>query len=136
MVVDGVQKMPFRIIGEAMNTYIIAQRGNSLWLIDKHAAHERMNFDRMRAQEKETMVQPLLLPLVCRFSTEEASILEENGRFLEQLGFQVEDLGMGNVAIRQIPAQIDETQAESVLSDVCAALKRGDSRPGHGGCHR
>ena len=129
MVVDGVQKMPFRIIGEAMNTYIIAQRGNSLWLIDKHAAHERMNFDRMRAQEKETMVQPLLLPLVCRFSTEEASILEENGRLLEQLGFQVEDLGMGNVAIRQIPAQIDETQAESVLSDVCAALKRGDRRP-------
>ncbi len=128
-VMEGVQKTPFRIIGEAMETYIIAQRGNSLWLIDKHAAHERMHFDRMRGQKKETVIQPLLLPLVCRFSPEEAAIIEENGPLLERLGFKAESLGMGNVAIRQIPAQIDETQAESVISDICAAVKRGDRQP-------
>ena len=131
-VMPGLEKTPFKVIGEAMNTYIIAQKGDSLWLIDKHAAHERMHFDRMQAQNRETMVQPLLLPLICRFSAEDAAVLEENTELLERLGFKAEGLGMGNVAIRQIPAHIDESQAESVLEDICRAVRHGDMSGGVG----
>ena len=68
----------FRLIGEAMCTYILVEQGDKLILIDKHAAHERILFDRMKAGHASEMQQLLLTPVVCKLGPENAAILAEN----------------------------------------------------------
>ena len=113
----------FRVIGEAMLTYIVVECGESLWLIDKHAAHERIHFDRLRAEAYAPMMQSLLAPII--IAPEEPEALLENAELLETLGFSVEDFGGGKLAVRQIPEDINVTDTESVLSDICRELTRG-----------
>ena len=115
----------FKVIGEAMDTYIIAERQNSLWLIDKHAAHERIHFDTLRRSGYTPMPQALITPIVCRQGYEDAALLLENTDLLESLGFAVESFGDDAVAVRQIPADIEISDAEAVLSDMCTELKHG-----------
>lgn len=126
-----IENMPkaddFRIIGEGLSTYIIVERGGSIWFIDKHAAHERIHFDRLKAQSREVMVQPLLLPVICRFSSEDVQLLMDNEELLERFGFTAEPFGQDSIALRQIPSHIDQQDAEAVVSDICAALKNGGS---------
>ncbi len=115
----------FRIIGEGLKTYIIVESGDSVWFIDKHAAHERMHFDRLKAQSREIMVQPLLLPVICRLSPVDVQLLMDNTEILERFGFSAEPFGQDSIAVRQIPSHIDEKDVESVISDMCAALHGG-----------
>lgn len=116
---------PYRIIGEALNTYILVEQGESLWMIDKHAAHERIHFDRLKAQKQEIMVQPLLLPVMCRFSPEDCDLLLDQQPLLDALGFALEAFGHGTIAVRQIPSHIEQEDVEEVLSDFCRLLHRG-----------
>ena len=115
----------FRVIGEALNTYIIVERSGSVWFIDKHAAHERIHFDALRHSDFEPMPQVLITPVICKHGQEDASLLFENTQLLERLGFSVESFGDDAVAVRQIPAEIDISDVEPVLSDICAQLKLG-----------
>ena len=115
----------WRVIGEALQTYILVEQGDSLWLIDKHAAHERMQFDRLKAQERETMVQPLLLPVICSFSPEDTDLLTEHAAELGELGFTVELFGHGRLAVRQLPSHVRQEDAETVLNELCAVFRRG-----------
>ena len=114
-----------RIIGETLNTYIIVEKGDSVWFIDKHAAHERIHFDRLKAQTKEIMVQPLLLPVVCRLGAEDVEIILDNTQVLEKYGFAADAFGKDSIAVRQLPSHIDQKDVESVISDICTALKNG-----------
>ena len=116
---------PFRVIGEAMNTYILVEYMSSVLFIDKHAAHERIHFDAMKAAGFEPMSQALLNPVICRQGYEDASYVLENAAMLDRLGFEVESFGEDAVAIRRIPAEIEISDAESVLSEICGELKRG-----------
>ena len=119
-----------RVIGEALNTYIIVEYQNSLWLIDKHAAHERIHFDALNSNGFEPMSQALITPVICRHGYEGASLLLENGKFLDRLGFTVESFGDDAVAVRRIPAEIDIGETESALSEICAQLNRsGTAEP-------
>ena len=115
----------FRVIGEALNTYIIVEHKNSMWLIDKHAAHERIHFDALKRYDFEPMSQALIAPVVCRHGAEDISILLENAELLEKLGFAIESFGDDAVAVRRIPAEIDISDTEAVLSDMCDQLKLG-----------
>ena len=115
----------YRVIGEALQTYILVEQGDSLWLIDKHAAHERMQFDRLKAQGRETMVQPLLLPVICSFSPEDTDLLLEHEADLGELGFSVESFGRGRLAVRQLPSHVRQDDAETVLNELCAVFRRG-----------
>ncbi|MBQ8830248.1 MAG: DNA mismatch repair endonuclease MutL [Oscillospiraceae bacterium] len=114
-----------RIIGETLNTYIIVEKGDSVWFIDKHAAHERIHFDRLKAQTKEIMVQPLLLPVVCRLGAEDVQVILDNTDILEKYGFAADAFGKDSIAVRQLPSHIDQKDVESVISDICTALKNG-----------
>ena len=116
---------PYRVIGEAMNTYIVAEYRGSLWLIDKHAAHERIHFDALRSEGFTPMSQSLIAPVVCRHGNEDASLLLENSELLDKLGFDVGSFGDDSVAVRAIPAEIDIGDVEPVLSDICAKIKSG-----------
>ena len=115
----------FRFIGEALNMYIIIEHENSIWYIDKHAAHERIHFDALNNKNYESMSESLITPVVCRFGHEDVSVLLENSDLLENLGFSVEGFGEDAVAVRNIPAEIDIGDTEPVLSDICMQLKYG-----------
>ena len=113
----------FRIIGEARSMYIIVEEKENIWIIDKHAAHERILFDKLRAETYQAMSQPLLMPCVFNIGQAEEGLLEENAELLDWLGFEVESFGHGSVAVRRIPSDIDIADAEATLSEICESLK-------------
>jgi len=115
----------YRVIGEALNTYIAVECRGSLWLIDKHAAHERIHFDALKNEPFSPMSQALITPVVCRHGPDDTALLLENEALLDKLGFSVESFGEDAVAVRRIPSEIDIGDAEPVLSDICEELKRG-----------
>ena len=116
---------PFRVIGEAMKTYIVVESRDSLWLIDKHAAHERIHFDALHRKGFTPMSQALITPVICRHGYEGSALLLENVEVLEKLGFTVESFGDDSVAVRGIPSEIDIGDVEPVLSDICEELRLG-----------
>jgi len=117
------QLSTYRIIGEALNVYIIIERDSSVWFIDKHAAHERILFDALKSGSYTPMSEALITPVICRLGHEETTLLLENADFLKSLGFTVESFGEDSVAVRHIPAEIDIGDTESVLSDLCPQLR-------------
>ncbi len=116
---------PYRIIGQALETYIIVEQGDTLLLFDKHAAHERILFERLKAQHHEVMSQVLLQPLQAALGQEETAMLLDRAELMEQLGFTLEDFGGGTLLVRAIPAEIEERDAEACLSQLAQALEEG-----------
>ena len=119
-------KHSFNIIGEAMKTYIIVEHDESLWFIDKHAAHERMHFNALKSGDYDPMSQSLIVPVVCRFGAEDVSVLLDNLELLDNLGFSVESFGEDSAAVRRIPTEIDIGDVETVLSEICQHFKDGN----------
>ncbi|MEG1404936.1 MAG: DNA mismatch repair protein MutL, partial [Oscillospiraceae bacterium] len=117
----------FRLIGEAMNTYILVERDNALLLIDKHAAHERMIFDRIKAQGREIMSQALLLPVTLKLTAGEIELLEQNSESLIRLGFEIDLFGEDSVILRGVPADTDAAEAPAMVEEICEKLKKGVS---------
>jgi DNA mismatch repair protein MutL len=112
----------FRVIGEALNMYIIVEYQDNVWFIDKHAAHERILFDKLRNGEYSPMSEALITPVICRLGHTDVSLLLENADFLDKLGFSIESFGEDALAVRYIPAEIDIGDTESVLSEMCSGL--------------
>ena len=108
---------PWRVAGEVLNTYIIVERGNTVYFIDKHAAHERMNFDRMKAAGYEPMSQALLTPAVCRLSPQEKDALLEHRALLEEFGFEADELG-ADLAVRRAPDYLDAADVPAALEEL------------------
>ena len=95
------KEAPWRIAGEVLRTYIICEsEDGSVWLIDKHAAHERMNFDKLKNAQEPPMRQTLLAPIAAELSREDGALLLENLPLLEQFGFACEDFGAGALLVR------------------------------------
>ena len=112
----------WRVAGEVLNTYVIVERGDTVYLIDKHAAHERMNFDRMRAKDWQPMRQLLLSPAVLTLSPEESEALLARLPLLEEFGFEVEDFGGGSLLVRQAPDELPEGEIAGALEEIAAQL--------------
>ncbi|MDR2569221.1 MAG: DNA mismatch repair endonuclease MutL [Oscillospiraceae bacterium] len=115
----------FQVIGEAFSVYIIVECSDSVRFIDKHAAHERIYFDMLKSADFESMSESLITPVICRLGYEDASVLLENAAFLDKLGFSVESFGEDAVAVRHIPAEIDISDTEFILSEMCLQLRHG-----------
>ena len=122
--VDVPAAPDFRIIGEALDTYILVELSDALLLIDKHAAHERIIFDRLLAGLEEPMSQTLLLPLSWSPGGETVELLEENLPMLEAAGFQLERFGEDGLVLRAVPADCEGGELE-MLEEVAAALQNG-----------
>ena len=116
------QEVPWRIVGELFHTYIIVEQGEKALLIDKHAAHERMNFDRMRAVDYAPMSQVLLSPVVFTPAPEEKAVLLENLAELDRVGFEVEDFGGGSLVVRSIPDYLDAAGVDAALTEIAGKL--------------
>ena len=122
----GVELAPsFRYVGEVFRTYLLVEQGEELILIDKHAAHERMNFERLLAQGTTVVGQTLLQPLASRFDREEAALLLEHRDLLLSLGYDVDDLGEGDLLLRQIPSDVSVSDAAATLSEIAGHLRDG-----------
>ena len=113
---------PWRIAGEVLNTYIIVEQGDTILFIDKHAAHERMNFDRMKAEGYTPMVQTLLTPVTLHPPAEEGAALLANLPLLEEFGFYAEDFGGGALVVRQAPFDVDPGDIEDTLLEIGGRL--------------
>lgn len=99
---------PWRIAGEVLHTYIVCESGDGVvWLIDKHAAHERINFDRLMASQEPPMRQTLLVPVAVEPGREEAALLLENLPQLEKLALPARTSATGTILVREVPADID-----------------------------
>jgi len=114
----------YKIIGEALDTYIIVQTEGQLVLIDKHACHERINFDKLKEQGRKVMVQNLLAPIAINTTSEESELLEKNGEILSELGFEIEPFGEKAFVIRAIPSDMFESDAKSAVEEIIEKLKK------------
>ena len=122
------EEAPWRIAGEVLRTYIICESEDGcVWLIDKHAAHERINFDKLKNAQEPPMRQTLLAPIAAELSREDGALLLENLPLLEQFGFACEDFGGGALLVREVPADIDAADTVPTLEEFAESLRTGRS---------
>jgi DNA mismatch repair protein MutL len=122
---DMPLEMSYRYVGEALNTYLIVESGSSIWFIDKHAAHERLNFDKLKNSGYTPMVQPLLVPVVCKLGVSDTQLLMDNNHVLERFGIQVDPFGEDTVAVRQLPSDIEQDEIQALLEELCDDIRSG-----------
>lgn len=120
-------KEPMKIFGALFNTYILVEYKDQLLMVDQHAVHERLLFDKlMQEHEKEQQPgQELLVPIIVSVTNEELRMLEENREALESIGLVIEAFGEKDVAVRTIPMILGEAQAKNFVTDVISELETG-----------
>ena len=116
---------PWRMVGELYNTYIIVEQGEDAYLIDKHAAHERILFEKLKENQEAISSQILLTPIPCRLSADSVAILLANTDMLTQLGFEIEAFGDNTILVRQIPMDLSGNDAADALDAMAADLLNG-----------
>lgn len=114
-------KSNVKIIGEAFNTYIIAEDKDGFILLDKHAAHERILFNELKKTTK-IPVQQLLTPYIAEMNINDFEVLQENKETLTKLGFDISVFGEKSLAVRAVPAYIDAADITGTLSEIAEKL--------------
>ena len=121
---------PWRMVGEALDTYIICQdEAENLWLIDKHAAHERLRFNALKERQEPSMSQLLLQPLAVELEADAYAAAMAQLPLLEEFGFSCEDFGAGTLLVRQIPADIRPEDAAATVEELAEDLRLGRADP-------
>ena len=121
-VINEVEEKPeIKIIGEAFSTYIIAEMGESVFMIDKHAAHERIIYNDLR-QKQTVQIQPLLTPITVMLTSEEYDAVINSTELLQNSGFEVEDFGNGSVVVRAVPSYLTSDDIESLIGEIAENL--------------
>lgn len=116
-------KQSFRFIGEAMNTYIIVETDNNkLVLIDKHAAHERIIFEKLKREKGTGSVQLLLIPITVTLEKNEYTVALEHLDMFREVGFDVEDFGNGNLIVRSAPSYLRNDDIEDTIIEICGYI--------------
>ena len=117
-------EQPWRVAGEVLKTYIICEDAErNVWLIDKHAAHERMRFDALKARTEPPMRQLLLTPAAVTLAAEEYTAVLEDLELLADCGFLCEDFGDGTVLVREVPDDVRAEDAAATLEELAQKLR-------------
>ena len=119
------QPEPLRYVGEVFRTYILAERGDELCLIDKHAAHERQLYEKLAANYGNVPSQMLLEPAAIDLAAEEKQALLDNIPLLENAGLEIADFGGNTVVLRAVPADVEPQNTESLLVEIANKLLKG-----------
>ena len=122
---DMPAEIPWRMVGELYHTYIIVEQGNEAFLIDKHAAHERILFDKLKANQEKISAQMLLTPIPCRLSADGAAELLANRELLDEMGFEIDEFGENTVLLRRIPMDLGPEDAAEALEALASDLLTG-----------
>ena len=118
-------EQPWRLVGELFNSYIVVEQGEESYLIDKHAAHERILFEKLKANQERISSQLLLSPIPVRLPPAPVSELLSNRSMLEELGFEIEEFGDSTLLLRQIPMDLCPEVAAEALEQLAADLMTG-----------
>jgi len=116
---------PWRMVGQLYNSYILVEQGDNAFLIDKHAAHERILFEKLKANQENISAQVLLTPIPVRLSPDAASELLANTELLTELGFEIDAFGENTVLLRQIPMDLSPETAADAAETLAADLLSG-----------
>ena len=111
----------FKLIGEAFKTYLIVEIENELYFIDKHAAHERMNFERFKAQAT-VETQMLLAPVVVNLTKDEFIAISENVELIKKCDFELEEFGESQIIVRAIPSLVDGDSVKDLMLEIAQKL--------------
>ncbi len=115
---DSFDEESFRLVGEAFRTYIICEYRGKLVMIDKHAAHERIIYEKLKKENGERSAQLLLLPVTVTLSKEEYSAVLENAELINKSGFEVEDFGSGSIIVSECPMELSADDVEDVIVEI------------------
>lgn len=115
------QEKPVKFIGEALKTYIIAECEGEIYFIDKHAAHERINYERLKATE-EISVQNLLTPVAVTLPGEDYILITENADKISEAGFEIEDFGNNSVLVTAVPQMLTGLDVQTLVYDLAQSL--------------
>ena len=118
-------EIPWRMVGELYNSYILVEQGEEAFLIDKHAAHERILFEKLKANQEKISSQALLSPISVRLSPAAAAELLSNRPMLDELGFEIDEFGDNTVLLRQIPMDLSPEDAADAVETLAADLLNG-----------
>jgi len=122
---DMPAEIQWRMVGELYNSYIIVEQGEEAFLIDKHAAHERILFEKLKANQEKISSQSLLTPVPVRLSPSACGILLSSKDMLEELGFEIDEFGENTVLLRQIPMDLSPELAAESVETLAADLLSG-----------
>ena len=119
------KEIPWRMVGELYNSYIIVEQGDEAFLIDKHAAHERILFEKLKANQEAISAQTLLTPVPVRLSPSACAELLSNKGLLDELGFEIEEFGENTILLRQIPMDLSPDNAAESIEALASDLLSG-----------
>ena len=121
------KEIPWRMVGELYRSYVIVEQGEESFLIDKHAAHERILFEKLRANPTDITSQSLLTPIPVRLRADAAAQLLAKKELLEGLGFEIDEFGENTVLVRQVPMDLSEGDVADALLEMADDLLDGRS---------
>lgn len=116
------ERVEYDIIGQLFSTYILAQNGDSFFLMDQHAAHERIKYEEIKQNGNRVQTQSLLMPIDVNLTAAEKALLEENASFICEMGFETEDFGKGSVILRTLPADCRYEDGADLLIELLTIL--------------
>ena len=122
-------KEELEYIGEVFKTYIIAKQGEVMCFIDKHAAHERILYDKLRNNYENVPSQQLLMPVNILLSANEKNALMDNVETLDKFGFEIEDFGGNAVLVRAIPTEIKDDDCENLILELAQKFLQNIKKP-------
>ena len=119
------EEIPFRIIGVAFRTYILVECGETLLLIDQHAAHERLQYEKLMARASEgTASQQLLAPIVIHLSAREMAVISDNLDLLSEAGYEVEPFGEQDIRVRAVPFVMGKAEVRPLFLEMIQSLNQ------------
>jgi DNA mismatch repair protein MutL len=119
------EEIPWRMVGELYNAYILVEQGEEAFLIDKHAAHGRILFEKLKANQEDISSQMLLSPIPVRLDPAATAELLNNRELLAELGFEIDEFGSGKLLLRQIPMDLSPDMAAEAVEALAADLANG-----------
>lgn len=111
-----------KYIGEIFKTYILLESENEIIFIDKHAAHERILYEKLKAGINAFDCQYLLGPITCKLCDEQCEAITDNPNELEKFGFITEDFGRGTILVRSLPFWVQQNEAEGILGEIANSI--------------
>ena len=116
----------FRIVGELFNSYIVVELADEILYIDKHAAHERILYNKLKARETGVTSQMLLEPVVLPLSADDMELIGAHREAFAAAGIEAEDFGGGSLLVREIPQYISADQVAELIADICGRMRAGE----------
>ncbi|MBE7011681.1 MAG: DNA mismatch repair endonuclease MutL [Ruminococcaceae bacterium] len=121
------EEIPYKVVGQVFETYVIFQQGEKMFFIDQHAAHERFRFENLLSdyKAKKKFGQMLLIPVVMNLTTSEMDVFRENQSVIEDFGFEAEEFGKDGIIIRQSPITSSDEEIKGLMAEMIEGFSGG-----------